>query len=156
MKTYDFEESMTAAEEACFNHICGKLAMKPRVNAYISINPGNPDCIVFDIGGGYTGDLNTWPANYMHMRAKMDIYARSRQQVQRTIMRTVRAFPTLPQNNGDFLVEDSNVVQMRLAPDSGNPSEITTTAVETGNDKAPVPCFVATISFDVVFACPRD
>lgn len=149
-----YDESMTAAENACFAHLCGKLGYTPGVNAFLGVNGGLADCIVFDVGMGYTGDLNTWRSGYAHMRAQLDIYSRSRVDLQKAIMRVMRSMPI--DENDVELAEGSNVVNFRLAPDSGNPGAVKTIDLQIKTDRAPIPCYTATIMFDVVFACPRN
>ncbi len=155
MKTYDYENSMTVAEEACMIHLCGKLGYTAGQNAFFATNPGVADCIVFDIGQCSTGDLNTWRAGYAHMRAQMEIYDRNRKRLQQTIMRLMKEMPTCPAHGDDFLVDGSNVVQFRLAPNDGNPGGIKTTEIEQRTDKEAVPVYVCSVLFDVVFECTR-
>ena len=153
MKNCTFEESLGLAEIACANHIFKTTGFKVR----IAVNRGDPDCAVFDIGYLCTGEHTVFQAQAYHFRAKLDIYNRSREEVQRSIMTLLRSFPVNADiNSSSELREEGNVVLLRVAPQTQAISEITTTDVQQIKDAKPILCFTATVLFDVVFHAPRD
>lgn len=145
-----YEESLTNAETVCFEYLCEKLGV-PASEAFIGVNPGRADCIVFDIGASYTADLNAFRAPCAHFRAQMDLYRRDRAMLQRLIMRTRLFAPVDEEHDPDGLRERGNVLQFRLAVEAGNPSAIKTVDIDLGTDQKKLPTWTATIDFDVVF-----
>ena len=154
-----FDESLTTAELSCFAMLCTRLGLDAGANAFVSVRGENAaDCIVFDIGYVQTGDTLAFDAEQFHFRASADIYGRSRAEVQKWIMRLVRAFPVGAQYQPDSpLREDSNVLEFRIAPETKAIGPVLTQEIQTKAGGAKIPVFCATVLFDVVFATgPRD
>lgn len=153
MKPCTFDESLTLAEVACAQHINKVTGMTVRV----AVNKGDPDCAVFDIGYLATGEHMTYSASAYHFRAKLDIYRRTRDEVQRAIMRLLDSFPINADTNADAdLRENSNVITFRMSPQTQGISETTTCDVQQVKDAKPIPCWTATALFDVVFRARFD
>lgn len=154
MKESPYEQSLADAEAACFRALCAATGFAPGRNAYLGVNPGNPDCLVFDIGSSQTGDLNAFRAPVAHFRAQADVCSRDRAALQRLVMRIRRLLPTDEEHDPLALRESSCVLQFRLAPEAGNPSALRTAEIATGRDERPVPTWSASAVFDVVFLTP--
>lgn len=150
MNPCEYEDSLTNAEKICFDYLVEKLGLDPSA-AFYGVNPGRADCMVFDIGASYTGDLNAFRAPCAHFRAQMDLYCRDRTMLQKLIMRTRRFAPVDENHDPDGLRERGNVLQLRLAADAGNPSAAKTVDIELGTDKKKRTTWTATVDFDVVF-----
>lgn len=145
-----YEESLTRAEAVCFGYLCEKLGLDQSA-AFIGVNPGRADCMVFDIGQSYTADLNAFRSPCAHFRAQMDLYSRDRTKLQQLIMRARRFFPVDEEHDPDGLRDRGNVLQFRLAVEAGNPSAIKTVDIDLGTDQKKLPTWTATVDFDVVF-----
>lgn len=145
-----YEESLTNAETVCFEYLREKLDI-PASEAFIGVNPGRADCMVFDIGQSYTADLNAFRASCAHFRGQMDLYSRDRTKLQHLIMRARKFAPVNEEHDPDGLRERGNVLQLRLAVEAGNPSAIKTVDIELGTDQKKLPTWTATVDFDVVF-----
>lgn len=154
MKTCTYEESLGCAELACAQHINATTGMTVCVGTN---DEGRTDCAVFDIGYLQTGEHATFQAHALHFRAKLDIYRRSREEVQRAIMRILQTFPINADVNAmDDLRENSNVLVFRLSPQTQGVSEITTVDMQQKKDQRTIRCFTATALFDVVFRVRFD
>ena len=154
MKPCIFDEALTNAEIACAQHIFKTAGMTVRVAVNAT---GDPDCAVFDIGYLSTGEHTTFPASGYHFHSKLDIYRRTRQEVQQAIMRILRSFPINADTNAtNELRENSNVLVFRIAPQPQAVSEITTCDIHALKDIRPVSCWTATIQFDTVFQARFD
>lgn len=150
----EFDDSLTAAEVACYALLCERLGLSPGENAFVSIRGENAaDCIVFDIGHLQSGESMAFEADQLHFRASAEIYGRSRATVQKTIMRMVRSFPIGGQfAPGHHIREDSNVLEFRVAAEQKSIGPVTTQEVQLKTGGPKVPLFAATVLFDVVFA----
>ena len=149
MKPCEFDDSLALAEAACaqFLHKTTGMTIRVAVNG-----KGDPDCAVFDIGYLYTGEHTLFQAHAYHFRAKLDIYRRSREEVQKAIMRLLHSFPVNADTNADSeLRESANVKVFRIAPQTQAVSEIVTADVQPVKDAKPIPCWTSTVQFDVVF-----
>ncbi len=155
MTEVPYEQSLANAEAACFRALCAATGFAPGKNAYLGVNPGNPDCLVFDAGASQTAALNAFAATVAHFRAQADFYARDRAALQRLVMRVRRLLPTDEEADPLSIREGSCVVQFRLAPEAGNPSALKTAEVQTARDERPVPTWTASAVFDLVFLTPR-
>lgn len=150
MKEFDFEDTLTEAEKACAAIVARTFAGK----TYRALNPGDPECQVFDIGQMMnTGSTTTFDAAAYHFRAKLEIFRRDRTALQRDIMKCVR---TLPFDQDAEAIEDTNLLCFRIAPEAVPVSEITVTDVSPDKDVKSIGCFTATILFDVVFQARFD
>lgn len=149
MKECVFEDAMTEAEKAC----AGSVAqLFDRVKTYRGTNPGDPDCQVFDIGHLHIGENTTFNSAAYCYRAQLDLYRRDRTALQRDIMRILQALPIGADNNAEAeLRETSNVLNFRVAPEPNAVTSITTTDVSPDKDAKQIPCWTATVVFDVVF-----
>lgn len=154
MQEIEYENSMSAAETACFEALCTRLGFTAGKNAFLGVNAGVPDCMVFDIGSNYTGDLNAFRAPCAHFRAQADFYNRDRAALQRLVMRLRHLFPVDHDADKLGLRDDSPVIQFRLCVETSNPTALKTTEVPTGRDATPVPTWTMSAVFDVVFATP--
>lgn len=150
MISCSYEESLSLAEETCFAYLREKLGLDPSA-AFIGVNPGRADCMVFDIGQSGTADLNAFRAPCAHFRAQMDLYSRDRALLQRLLMRTRRFAPVDERSDPDGLTGRGNVLQFRLAVEAGNPSAIRTVDLDIGTDQKRLTAWTATVTFDVVF-----
>lgn len=154
MKPCEFEDAMGQAEIACAAHIHKTTGMTVCVG---SNDRGLADCAVFDIGYLQTGEHATFKAGAYHFRAKLDIYRRTRKDVQKTIMLLLQSFPVNADVNAAAdLRENSNVLVFRIAPVAQGVSEIATADVQQIKDAKPIRCWTATAFFDVVFRARFD
>lgn len=147
MKACEFEDALTEAEKAATAFI---REMFDGAKTYRATNPGDPDCQVFDIGYLNIGDNTTFPSAAYCFRGQLDICRRDRTVLQREIMRMLNRFPV----NQDYQTEDleeTNLLCVRIAPETRAVSEITTVNVNPNKDDNPIPCYSATVLFDVVF-----
>ena len=149
MKPCEFEDSLGLAEYACAQHIHVRTGMM----VCIATNDrGAPDCAVFDIGYLQTGEFAAFPSSAFHFRAKLDIYRRSRPDLQKAIMCLLASFPINADQNADAeLRENSNVIVFRVAPQTQGISEISTVDIQPTKDAKAIRCWCATVQFDVVF-----
>ena len=149
MKECDFADALTLAEKAC----AGSVAqLFDRVKTYRATNPGDPDCQVFDIGHLHLGENTTFASHAYCFRAQLDLYRRDRTMLQKDLMRILQALPIGADNNAEAeLRETSNVLTFRVAPETSAVGGITTADVSTDKDAKPIPCWTATVTFDVVF-----
>ena len=152
MKECDFLDSLTIAEKACADVFCEIF----RTRTFICANRGCPDCNVFDIGFVQSGDQMAYDSDAYHFRAKLDMYRRDRSELQRDIMKLLAELPIGQDSRVEStLRENSNVVCFRIATETRAISEISTASVAPENDASPIPCYLATVQFDVVFAVVR-
>lgn len=152
MNPVSFENALTEAEMLCHLKIAEVLGLSDGVDAFICLNPGRTDCAVWDIGGLQTGEQTGFPAEMYHFRGQLELYSRSRQQIQRWIMRLIAAFPlTRWQGVSDEMARETCVDVLRIAPESNAVSAISTTEVHSGTNEKTIPCFTATLQFDIVF-----
>lgn len=148
MKPCTYIESLSKAETACAEYI-HRITGE---NVHIAENPGLTDCAVFDIGCLQTGEHATFKAPAYHFRAKLDIYRRSRQNLQVAAMRILESFPINADcNEADALRSGSNVHVFRLAPQPQGLSEATTASIVPIGRAEQVKCWTVTLLFDVVF-----
>lgn len=146
------EDALFNAERDCLLKLCEILGVHEGRDAFISVNKGLADCVVFDIGSPETGDVFAFPANTYHWRGKLDIYNRDRKSVQRSLMRLVAALPTKSsQGTAEMMPPNSNVSQFRLAPIPQAVSEITTAELKVGNSEKTLATFTASATFDIIF-----
>lgn len=147
------ENALIEAEEACLRKICEILNFRAGVNAFICVQPGLTDCCVFDIGNVQTGDQTSYPAGMFHFRGNLTFYAVNRKSIQRSIMRLLLALPNAPQQSRqNSMIEDSNVIVFRIAPETNAIGAISTVAVQAANNKPEIEVFTAVVSFDIVFS----
>ena len=148
MKECNFEDSLEAAEIACKQELERRLGIK----ILRSASTGLPDEAVFDIGHLQSGEQMGFPATAYHWRAQLDIYRRDRSELQKMIMRVVRAFPINRDMKADAeLREGSNVDLFRIALETNAVSAITRTDVTPPNKENSMQTHVVSILFDVVF-----
>lgn len=145
-------DTLHDAELQCMARIAEALGLRVGVNAFIGLHPGMSDCVVWDIGYLYTGDQAAFPANKYHWRGKLELYNRTRLQIQRWIMVLLRSFPIAPAHGRATMdVGEGPVVTLRVAPENGGIGEIVTKTIKQ-NDKDPGrETFYCPASFDVVF-----
>ena len=145
-------EALSDAERQCLDRIAGVLGLRVGVTAFIGLHPGLSDCAVWDIGYLYTGEQTSFPANQWHFRGKLELYCRSRQQMQRWITALMLSFPITPFNGRDRMAPgEGPVITLRVAPENGGIGEIATQTVKQ-NDKDPGrETFYCPANFDVVF-----
>jgi len=149
MQECDFQDAMTVAEKACAGCVA---QLFDRVKTYRATNPGDPDCNVFDIGHLHIGENTTFASAAYCFRAQLDLYRRDRTALQRDIMKILAALPIGADNNAEAdLRQTSNVIVFRVAPETNAVGSIATADVSQDKDAKSVPCWTATVLFDVVF-----
>lgn len=147
-----FEEALFSAEKDCHEKICEILGLQDGVNAFLSVNKGMTDCVVFDIGCPETGELMGFPSNCFHWRGQLDIYNRNRRVIQRWLMRLIAALPIgNTQGTKEKMREGSNVQNFRIMPRPNTNMEITTTTLKYGAGDKGVEVFTTSVLFDIVF-----
>lgn len=146
MKEVEFTDALTEAEKACTAKVKGLF----RHPTHRCLNPGVPDCQVFDIGYLYTGDNATFDSASYHWRGTLELYRRDRTEMQRDIMKILEALPCNADYHQDGM-DGTNVLCFRVAPETRSVSEITTANINPNKDESPIPCFTCTVAFDVVF-----
>ena len=156
MTEVPYEQSLADAEAACFRALCTATGFTPGRNAYLGVNPGNPDCLVFDAGAAQSAALNAFSSPVAHFRAQADFYSRDRAALQRLVMRIRRLLPTNEESDPLSIRENSCVLQFRLALESGNPSALKTAEIQTARDATPIPTWTTSAVFDLVFLTPTD
>lgn len=148
MREVTFDEALTKAEEACAAHIGEAIG----VRAFVGANPGSPDCAVFDVGCLCTGDHAAFRADAYHFRARLDLFCRRRDGLQRMVMRLLAAFPVNADIAADSpLRQSSNVLVLRVAPEANAVTAASVTEVQARKDASPVPTYSCSASLDVVF-----
>lgn len=146
------DKALTEAEKTCFRKLCEILGVTDGVDAFISTNGGKVECIVFDIGYCQTGETQAFPATNLHFRGKVDLYSRNRETIQKWITKMILALPISPtQAQSNELDSVTTVRTFRLAPETRNPTEITTTELKNAPSVAGVNVFTASAEFDIVF-----
>lgn len=151
MKECDICDALTNAEKAC--RLAIVRAFGYEVNVYRFANPGETDCAVFDIGYSYTGDLNVCRAESLHWRGTLELFNREHDALQRMVMRLIDAFPVNDTLHADDDArEESNVLLLRIAPESNAVGSIGVEEVSPKNGGAPVQTYTCKVAFDVVFA----
>lgn len=151
MKVEDYERSMGQAEYACFAELVDILGLQSGVTASIGSPLGKPDSMTWKIAELATGATTTFPAPAHHFFGRLDLFNRDRAMLQRWIMRLMMAFPANHAYNRDNAVRKAaNVVHFRISPERGAVGDIRATTVEASNT-GPVPTWMATVLFDVVF-----
>ena len=147
-----FEEALFSAERDCFDKVCEILGLTEGRNAFLSTNAGALDCVVFDIGYPETGDMMAFPSDVFHWRGQLDIYNRSRRQIQRWLMRLIAAMPIgTTQATREQMRDGSNVQNFRIMPTTNSITEIATTSLKFGAGDKGVEVYTSTIIFDIVF-----
>lgn len=151
-----YERSLTQAEDSCAARIFQLLDLKYGDDGTIALSRGLPDCAAFDIGQLATGATDLFPSAAHHFRGSLTLYNRDRGKLQGWVMRLLRAFPiNRSYSPEDELRQDSNVCQLRIAPETGAVSAIKTTTVSAQNS-GEVATWTCTVAFDVVFICRED
>ena len=153
MREVTFEESLTKAEAACAAHLAAFLGTK----VYIDSNPDVPDCAVFNIGYLYSGEHNAFRAQAYHFRGSLDLFCRSRPELQKMAMRILANFPV----NADIdpespLRTESNVLVLRVPVETNALSSVQRTDVQSRRDARAVPTYTCSVAFDVVFRARFD
>ena len=147
-----FEEAMFQAERDCFDKVCEILGLQEGKSAFLSVNKGMLDCVVFDIGYPETGDMMAFPSDVFHWRGQLDIYNRSRRQIQKWLMRLIAAMPIgTSQATDEQMPEGSNVQNFRIVPVTNSISDIVTTQLKYAAGDKGVEVYTSTIIFDIVF-----
>lgn len=149
-----FEESMEKAERDCFDKICEVLGLQEGRSAFLSVNGGEANCVVFDIGSPESGEVLAFPARQFHWRGQLDCYNVKRRQIQKWLMRLVAAMPisAIPgQGTSEKMPEGSNVVHFRIAPLADAIKTITTTTLKYGAGDKGREVFTSSVVFDIVF-----
>lgn len=145
-------DALADAERTCFDRIVEALGLRPGVDAAIGLQPGLADCAVWDIGYLYTGDQAGFAADTFHFRGRLELYSRTRQQVQRWITALLFAFPAgSVQARPGEPPPGGNVLVLRIAPENGAIGEISTIAVKQTEKDAGRETFYCAANFDVVF-----
>lgn len=145
-------DAITDAERTCFDRIVEALGLRPGANAAIGLQPGLADCVVWDIGYLYTGDQAGFPADTFHFRGKLELYSRTRRQVQRWNSALLQTFPVgSTQARRGQPAPGGNVVVLRIAPENGGVGEIATITVKQAEKDAGRETFYCVANFDVVF-----
>ena len=136
-----YERSMETAEVAAFEILCNALKLKGGVEAHMGLNPNKVDTLAFGIGAAQSGDvLLARNARKFHFGAWAQLWYRDRAKLQRLVMRTIQNTP--------FEV-GGNILNFRLS--QGGIGEITPTTINVDTENDPVPCFMVTLNFDLVF-----
>jgi hypothetical protein len=145
-------DTLHDAELQCMDRIAEALGLRVGVNAFIGLHPGLSDCVVWDIGFLYTGDQASFPANTFHWRGKLELYSRTRQQIQRWIMALLRSFPIAPVHGRATMETGEGPVRiLRIAPENGGVGEIATQTVKQHDKDPGRETFYCPANFDVVF-----
>ncbi len=148
-----FEKAMTKAERDCFDKACEILGVREGVSAFLSVNGGATDCIVFDIGYPESGEVMGFPSECFHWRGQMDLYSRSRRLLQVWLMRLVAAMPIgTVQATEERMPEGSNVQCFRIMPITNGITPIVTTSLKYGAGDKGIEVFTSTVNFDIVFS----
>ena len=149
MTECDFTDALTEAERACAGCVAQLFG---GAKTYRGANPGDPDCNVFDIGHLHVGANTTFRSAAYCFRAQLDLYRRDRTALQRDLMRILDALPIGADCGAEAdLRRSSNVLHFRVAPESGAVGGVSATDVSQDKDAKPVPCWTASVLFDVVF-----
>lgn len=119
------------AEKACFDVLCAIAGWSPGLNAFIGLNPGKPDCAVFDIGEAGLGDTACFQSPTLHFKSYLELFSRDRAPLQAAEVMLYKSFPSggfSCQNRPEFT--DTNVVLFRLSPFQNFFGRITPTTVD--------------------------
>ena len=150
-------ETLSDAERQCLDRIAEALGLRVGVDAFFVPHPGLSDCVVWDIGYLYTGDQAAFPANMYHWRGKLELYSRTRQQIQRWIVSLLRSFPIAPAHGRAMMdVGEGPVKILRIAPENGGIGEIATQTVKQHEKDPGRETFYCPASFDVVFTIKEE
>ncbi len=146
-----YDGFLADAETVAAKEIFDVLDLRPGVEGYVSTFPGLADCAVFDIGHLQIGDQTGFPASAFCFRGALDLYNRSRVILQSWIARLMGSFPVAPtQGRSRVPYAGGRVLVLRIAPESGAISQITTEDVQI-RPQASVSTFTVSVLFDVVF-----
>lgn len=149
-KNYD-ENALIDAETTCIKEICQALGLRPGENGFLSTFPGLQDCVIFDLGYLQIGDQTAFPASSFCFRGSLELYNRSRDMLQKWIARLMGSFPVAPRHGRrPTPYSGGRVLVLRIAPESGSISKITTEDVQLHSGTSSS-TFTASVAFDVVF-----
>lgn len=148
----DIDTALTRAEQSCFDKVCELLGVQAGKNAFISVNGGTTDCVVFDIGYPETGEVLGFPAEHFHFRGTLEMYNRSRKQLQKWTMRLMTAMPiATTQSTNEKMPDNTNVTGFRIAPITGAIAPISTTQLKYAAGDKGIETFTTTVTFDILF-----
>lgn len=159
LKPTEWNAALEEAEAACLAALCTILNLRAGTDAFLSVNPGKPDCAVFDIGRPRSGAVLGFPATKFHYRGQVDFYSRDRRLIQNWDMRLIGAMPigTTQPTHGATIGDISNVESFRIAPEDNAIGEIATTELKTAKGVDGINVFTQAVQFDIVFyAGERD
>ena len=145
-----FGTAITEAERDVFQYLCSTLGFASGKNGFLALNPGIPDCFVFDIGTLQHPETVCFQSQTYHFRAMAEIYNRERACLQGLMMELLRVLPA----GGNFRLPEEmkggNVSLFRLAGDT-LPFERIAPAEVTFNERT-IPTFLLPVYFDLVFS----
>lgn len=136
---------MARVEQAAAEKIADSLNMNLGVDFFVGAFPGLTECAVFDIGYLNIGDTSAFKARTWAFRATLDLYSRSRAELQSWLTALLLAYPfSTPRPDGD-----GEIKCLRLAPQTAAIGNIKSVTISLGDSEMNV--LTASIEFDVVF-----
>lgn len=148
------ESCVVEAEEVCLKKLAEILGLHAGVDATLaSARSRRAECAVYDIGHLYIGDTMAFRAHKHAFRGTLDLFNRSRPDLQRWIGRLLMNLPISPwQGRSNELEGDTNVEQMRVALETGGIGDIESATLGGDKDgKGGIEVFTTTVLIDVVF-----
>ena len=149
------ESCIVDAEEACADKLAEILGLRKGVDLFVGVpRPRVAEAAVFDIGHLLVGDQMAYRARKFAFRGQLDLYNRSRPNLQRWLGRLMLNLPIGPwQGRTNDLEGETNVEQIRVAPETDAIGSVESATL--GGDaqgKGGIEVFTATVLLDVVFS----
>lgn len=136
---------LSRVEQDAAEKIAESLGLHLGVGFFIGAFPGMTECAVFDIGYLNIGDTSAFKARTWAFRATLDLYSRSREELQKWLTALLLAYPfSTPRPDGD-----GEIKCLRLAPQSAAVGNIKSVTISMGDSEMNV--LTASVDFDVVF-----
>ncbi len=149
------ETFIVDAEEACAEKLAEILGLRYGTSLFVAVpRPRVADAAVFDIGHLLKGDQMAYRARKFAFRGQLDLYNRSRPNLQRWLARLMLNLPIGPwQGRTNDLEGETNVEQLRIATETEAVGRVESATL--GGDaqgKGGIEVFTATVLLDVVFS----
>lgn len=137
---------LSRVEQDAAERIAKTLCMNLGVDFFIGAFPALTECAVFDIGYLQIGDTSAFKARTWAFRATLDLYSRSREELQGWIMALLFAYPfSTPRPDGE-----GDIKCLRIAPQAAAVGNVKSATI-TLNGDSEMNVLTASIEFDIVF-----
>lgn len=137
---------LSRVEQDAAERIANTLGMNLGVDFFIGAFPALTECAVFDIGYLQIGDTSAFNARTWAFRGSLELYSRSREELQAWITSLLLAYPF----NTPRPVGAGDIKCLRIAPQAAAIGNIESVTIAYQGESEMV-VLKASIEFDIVF-----